>query len=183
MNSYLVWDARTRTAAAFDTGADCGAMLDLIATERLRLQMIFLTHTHDDHVADLARLAKETGAEVWASEREPADHPGARTFKENAHFHVGGIAIKTLLDLGPLARPDDVLRDGPELPPGRRRRLAVLLLDRGQPHHFADQYENDVEKILTPAPKHGPRLRPRPPLDRGPGEAPQSVLRYPKATL
>src|SRR5580698_6988164 len=58
VNNYLVWDARSRTGAAFDTGADCGAMLDLIATERIRLQMIFLTHTHDDHVADLRRLAK-----------------------------------------------------------------------------------------------------------------------------
>src|ERR1700722_19882179 len=46
-NSYLIWDARARTAAAFDTGADCGEMLDLIRSEKLRLQMIFLTHTHD----------------------------------------------------------------------------------------------------------------------------------------
>jgi hydroxyacylglutathione hydrolase len=27
VNSYLVWDSRARTAAAFDTGADCGGML------------------------------------------------------------------------------------------------------------------------------------------------------------
>src|SRR5208337_269829 len=44
VNSYLVWDGRARIAAAFDTGSDCGAMLDLVRTQRLRLQMIFLTH-------------------------------------------------------------------------------------------------------------------------------------------
>ena len=53
VNSYLVWDARTRTAAAFDTGSDCSGMLGILDAEKLRLQMIFLTHTHDDHVACL----------------------------------------------------------------------------------------------------------------------------------
>jgi glyoxylase-like metal-dependent hydrolase (beta-lactamase superfamily II) len=96
VNSYLVWDARSKTAVAFDTGADSGEMLDLLRAERLRLEMILITHTHDDHVADLERLARETKADVWSSEKEPVAHPGARLFKENVHFHVGPIAIKTL---------------------------------------------------------------------------------------
>ena len=99
VNSYLVWDTKTRHAAAFDTGANALPMLDTIAAEGLRLRYIFLTHTHDDHIADLPRLAA-TGAEVWASELEPSDHPGAKTFQENAHFHLGEIAIKTLITWG-----------------------------------------------------------------------------------
>jgi hydroxyacylglutathione hydrolase len=100
VNSYLVWDARARTAAAFDTGADCGGMLDLIRSEKLRLQMIFLTHTHDDHVADLARLARETGPRSGRASGSPRTTRGAKVFKENAHFHIGGIAIKTLSTWG-----------------------------------------------------------------------------------
>lgn len=100
VNSYLVWNTATREAAAFDTGADAGPMLDTIAAESLRLRYIFLTHTHEDHVADLARLAGDTAAEVWAHELEPAPHPGAHTFTENAHFHLGDLAIKTLLTSG-----------------------------------------------------------------------------------
>ena len=99
VNSYLVWDTKTRHAAAFDTGANALPMLDTIAAEGLRLRYIFLTHTHDDHIADLPRLAA-TGAEVWASELEPSDHLGAKTFQENAHFHLGEIAIKTLITWG-----------------------------------------------------------------------------------
>ena len=99
VNSYLVWDGKTRLAAAFDTGTTAQPMLDTLAAERLKLQYVFLTHTHDDHVADLGRLAA-TGAEVWASELEPSDHPGARTFQENAHFHLGELAIKTLFTWG-----------------------------------------------------------------------------------
>jgi hydroxyacylglutathione hydrolase len=148
VNSYLVWDARERIGAAFDTGADAGGMLDLIRAEKLRIQMIFVTHTHDDHVADLARLAKETGAEVWASEREPADLPGSRTFKENAHFHLGALAIKTLSTWGHSPGQTTFFVTGLSYP------LAVVGDSLfagsigGSAGHFADQHKNDVEKIL-----------------------------------
>jgi len=99
VNAYLIWDSKTRQAAAFDTGATAAPILDTLAAEGLKLRYIFVTHTHDDHIADLKRLA-ETGAEVWASELEPVDHPGAKTFQENAHFHLGEIAIKTLFTWG-----------------------------------------------------------------------------------
>src|SRR6266498_1820816 len=100
VNSYLVWDPRERIAAAFDTGATCTAMVDTIHTEDLNLRYIFLTHTHEDHVADLEKLARETKAEIWSHELEPAGLPSAKTFKENAHFHIGTLAIKTLLTCG-----------------------------------------------------------------------------------
>ncbi|PTX98926.1 MBL fold metallo-hydrolase [Opitutus sp. ER46] len=100
VNSYLVWDPRDRVAAAFDTGATSEPMLDLIQAEGLTLRYIFLTHSHEDHVAGLAPLAAKTGAEVWGSELEPVPHPGAKVFRENAHFHVGTLAIKTLLTAG-----------------------------------------------------------------------------------
>jgi hydroxyacylglutathione hydrolase len=78
VNSYLVWDARNKVAAAFDTGATCEPMLDLIRAEGLSVRYIFITHTHPDHIADLDRLATETKAEVWASELEPAPFAGAK---------------------------------------------------------------------------------------------------------
>ncbi|MSU46112.1 MAG: MBL fold metallo-hydrolase [Lacunisphaera sp.] len=99
VNSYLVWDPRSRLAAAFDTGTNAQPMLDTLAGEKLTLRYIFLTHTHPDHIADLNRLAT-TGAEVWASELEPAGRPGAKIFQENAHFHLGELALKTLLTWG-----------------------------------------------------------------------------------
>lgn len=99
VNSYLAWDAKTRLAAAFDTGASARGMLDTLAAEQLTLRYIFLTHTHEDHIADLDRLA-QTGAEIWSSELEPLGRPGAKTFQENAHFHLGELAIKTLFTWG-----------------------------------------------------------------------------------
>ena len=148
VNSYLVWDARSRVAAAFDTGADPGPMLDLVRTERLRVQMIFITHTHDDHVVDLAKVARETGAEVWASEREPADVPGARTFTENAHFHIGGIAIKTLLTSGHSPGQTTFYVTGLSYPLAIVGDSLFSCSIGGSAGHFAEQYKNDVEKIL-----------------------------------
>jgi len=148
VNSYLIWDPRERSAAVFDTGADCGEMLDVIRAEKLQVHYIFLTHTHDDHIADLARLAKETKAEVWASDREPVAHPGARMFKENAHFHIGGLAIKTLSTWGHSPGQTTFYVTGLSYP------LAVVGDSMfagsmgGSVGHFADQYKNDVDKIL-----------------------------------
>jgi len=149
VNSYLVWDGRTREAAVFDTGSDCGPLLDLVRAERLRVLYIFLTHTHEDHVADLPRLAKETGAEVWASEREPADFPGARTFSENAHFHLGSLALKTLSTWGHSPGQTTYYITGLSHPLAVVGDSLFASSMGGSAEHFADQHRNDVEKILS----------------------------------
>ena len=100
VNNYLVWDPKSREAAVIDTGTDVSALLEFAAAERLRVKSILITHTHHDHVADLKRLAQATGAEVWSSDREPIDYPGARTFTANDYFHLGSIAIKALSTWG-----------------------------------------------------------------------------------
>jgi hydroxyacylglutathione hydrolase len=149
VNSYLVWDSRARAAAAFDTGPDAGDMLGLIRSEGLKLQMVFITHSHDDHVADLGRIVRETGAEVWASEREAGGLPGANVFKENAHFHIGGIAIKTLATWGHSPGQTSFYVTGLSYPLAIVGDSMFACSIGGSASHFADQYRNDVEKILT----------------------------------
>jgi hydroxyacylglutathione hydrolase len=149
VNSYLVWDPRARLAAAFDTGATSQAMVDLLHAEQLTLRYIFLTHTHEDHVADLAQLARETKAEVWASELEPADFPGAKTFKENAHFHVGSLAIKTLYTFGHSPGMTTYFVTGLSWPLAVVGDSVFASSMGGSPTHFAEQYRNNREKIFT----------------------------------
>jgi len=163
VNAYLVWDTRTRQAAAFDTGSDCQDMLDVLRDERLDLHYIFLTHTHGDHIADLARLtAAAPRAEVWASEREPVDHPGARTFKENAQFHLGELAIKALYTWGHSPGQTSFYITGLSW-------LLAVVGDSifscsigGSPNHFGNQLHHNKEKLMTLpkdtviAPGHGP---------------------------
>lgn len=163
VNSYLIWDSGSRLAAAFDTGADCTAMLDTIQAERLTLRSIFLTHTHEDHIAALPALtAAAPKAEVWSSELERVNHPGAKTFTEKAHFHFGELAIKTLLTSGHSPGQTTYFVTGLSWP------LAVVgdslfsCSMGGSPTHYADQLRNNCDKIFTLprdsviAPGHGP---------------------------
>jgi hydroxyacylglutathione hydrolase len=149
VNSYLIWDGKTKLAAAFDTGATCEPMLDEISASGLTLRYIFLTHTHDDHIADLKRLATTTNAEVWASEREPSDYPGAKTFKENAHFHLGELAIKTLFTWGHSPGMTTYYVTGLSWPLAVVGDSVFASSMGGSPTHFLDQYKNNHSKIFT----------------------------------
>ena len=163
VNSYLIWDSGSRLAAAFDTGADCTAMLDTIHAEHLTLRYLFITHTHDDHLAALPALtAAAPKAEVWSSELEPVDHPGAKTFKENAHFHLGELAIKTLLTCGHSPGMTTFLVTGLSWPLAIVGDSIFSCSMGGSPTRYADQLRNNRDKILPLArdtiiaPGHGP---------------------------
>src|SRR4051812_25681544 len=87
VNSYLIWDPASHAAAAFDTGADSSEMVRFANRHKLNTELILLTHSHPDHVADLPRLREETGADVFAPKREPV--PGAEPIKEGKRFRIG----------------------------------------------------------------------------------------------
>jgi hydroxyacylglutathione hydrolase len=93
VNAYLAWDAQSREAVAFDTGADSRPMLERAKQERLSIRLVLLTHTHEDHVADLARLRKETGALAFVGQHERFEEP--ETFAAGRVFKLGGLSIET----------------------------------------------------------------------------------------
>jgi glyoxylase-like metal-dependent hydrolase (beta-lactamase superfamily II) len=149
VNSYLIWDGRTKIAAAFDTGANCADMLNTISAEGLQVRYIFITHCHDDHIADLDRLAAETQGEIWSSDQEPIQKLGAKTFGENVHFHVGPLSIKTLLTSGHSPGLTTFFVTGLSWP------LAVVGDSifagsmGGSAEAFLTQWQNDRKKILS----------------------------------
>jgi hydroxyacylglutathione hydrolase len=162
VNSYLVWDSATREAAAFDTGADVGAMLKVIDSDGLQLRQIFLTHTHPDHVADLTRLAQTTGANVWAHEREPSGHPQARTFADGANFAIGRLEIEARLTWGHSPGLTSYVVKGLDQPLAVIGDALFAGSIGGSRSHYLEQRQHDLERILTlPGPTilasgHGP---------------------------
>lgn len=98
VNSYLIWDQASHTAVAFDTGADCSAMLDFLTRKKLQLAAILLTHTHGDHVLELDRLREKTAAPAYVSELEPIH--GAESFPAGQPFSFGPFEIATRLTWG-----------------------------------------------------------------------------------
>jgi hydroxyacylglutathione hydrolase len=93
VNAYVVYDAGTGEAAAFDTGADCDGMVEFLREKGLAVKVILLTHTHTDHVFDLDRLKAATGAKAWVSGREPL--AGTETFGDGRIFEIGKLKIET----------------------------------------------------------------------------------------
>ncbi|MDB6122228.1 MAG: Transcriptional regulator, family [Pedosphaera sp.] len=59
VNSYLVWDEVSRDAAIFDTGWTAEPVIKLVEENQLQVRHIFLTHSHEDHIAALAPLREK----------------------------------------------------------------------------------------------------------------------------
>ncbi len=98
VNAYLVWDPKSRRAAAFDTGADAREMLKRAAVEDLTFRMILLTHAHPDHIEDLDGLSTGSGAPLYAPENEPV--ADATIIGEGDDFELGSLTIETRLTSG-----------------------------------------------------------------------------------
>ncbi len=94
VNAYVVWDPQTKQAVAFDTGATAEPMVDFIRQQQLHLSHLFLTHTHSDHVADIAALRRAGGkVEVFANERESVAE--ATAFQVgSASWKIGALTIE-----------------------------------------------------------------------------------------
>jgi glyoxylase-like metal-dependent hydrolase (beta-lactamase superfamily II) len=158
VNSYVVWDESSGIAAAFDTGADCDGVLDLVRERGLRLESVFITHTHGDHIYDLDRLLKKTGAKAWTA--EPVD--GAEVFLPGRTFGVGGLKVSTRLTCGHSPRGVTYVVEG------LARRIAVagdaLFAGSmgGGKISYADALRTTREEILSlpgdtlVCPGHGP---------------------------
>ena len=93
VNSYLIFDPKTRQAAAFDTGSTVAGMLEFAAGRQLKIESIFITHSHADHIADLRRLEAATAAEVYIGQNE--HFHGPQQFAPGAVFRVGNLKIET----------------------------------------------------------------------------------------
>lgn len=91
VNSYLAWDPKTSQGIAFDTGATSPDMLKLAKEQSIKIQLILLTHTHPDHIADLASLKKLTNAAAFVCKLEAID--GAEAFDAGKNFTVGTLQI------------------------------------------------------------------------------------------
>ncbi len=93
VNAYVLWDAESRGAAIFDTGAEAGPILDVVAREQLEVAGIFLTHSHADHIHALAELQGALGVDAWSSQFEPVR--GTKTFRPGEVFNAGRHFIRT----------------------------------------------------------------------------------------
>ncbi len=162
VNSYLIWDGRSKEAAIFDTGADATDLLALVTAERLQVTYIFLTHAHDDHIAALDPIIAQTKAQAWINEKEGYTHPGVRPFKDNVHFHIGNLAIKAIGTPGHSPGQTTFYVTGLSWPLAFVGDAIFAASMGGSLEHYMEQHTNDEQRILSLprdtvlAPGHGP---------------------------
>lgn len=91
VNSYLVWDEVSREAALFDTGWDAGQILKTISENQLVLRHVFITHSHDDHIAALGAIrAVFPKVRLHSSSKNaPVDQRN----RANDFIHLGSLRI------------------------------------------------------------------------------------------
>ena len=91
VHCYLVWDEVSREAALFDTGWEAEPIVQLISENGLTLKHLFLTHTHEDHVAALQPL-REKFPKVHLHTNTKSAPPQHRN-RANDCLHLGSLRI------------------------------------------------------------------------------------------
>jgi hydroxyacylglutathione hydrolase len=160
VNAYLIWDPETKEAAIFDTGADASELLAFVDSAGLTVKYLFLTHTHQDHVADLGAIVKRTPAEVFSPELEPL--PRTKTVREGDQFRLAELRIEARLTNGHSPGGTSYVVHGLQHPVAVVGDSLFAGSMGGAPNDYQKALRNNLEKLLSlpedtlVCPGHGP---------------------------
>jgi glyoxylase-like metal-dependent hydrolase (beta-lactamase superfamily II) len=91
VNCYLMWDEATREAALFDTGWDAKEVFDLVDQRQLQLKHLFITHSHEDHIAAIGQVRERFPKIRLHSSSKNA--PPEQRNRANDFIHLGNLRI------------------------------------------------------------------------------------------
>jgi hydroxyacylglutathione hydrolase len=160
VNAYLVWDPSSQTCALFDAGIEPATLLGIRNRQGLKIESIFITHTHEDHVAALAEIAAKTSAKVFAPAQESVS--GATPVEEGSRFEIGNLKVEARLTNGHSPGGTSYVITGLGSPVAVVGDSLFAGSMGGAPNSYALALKNNREKLITlPAetilcPGHGP---------------------------
>jgi hydroxyacylglutathione hydrolase len=94
VNSYMFWRSDARTAVVFDTGSTCSGIIATAKSAGVKIDAIFLTHTHPDHVADLRRLREFSKAPIFVGNEERLTEPKTIGIAAGSSSGAGPLQVK-----------------------------------------------------------------------------------------
>ncbi len=164
VNAFVAWNPVTRQAVVFDTGTEPAPILAVVKENKLKVELLLITHTHGDHVACFAELKQKLGApKAYVSLRgtlagaEPID-AGATLSLGNLHIEVrrtsGHAACGLTYVLRGLAQPAAVVGDA---------LFAASMGGARSTEAYAEALKTNREQIFSLTddtvicPGHGPR--------------------------
>ncbi len=161
VNAFLIWDEDSRKAVVFDTGTDVTLLLEKVRDHELSVKGIFVTHTHGDHIAELAQLRTETGnPPTYVNRLEPLD--GAELIDEGFSNSIGSISIRSILTSGHSVGGTTFLVNGLSSPVAVVGDALFAGSMGGGMVSYADALRNNREKLMplpeetVVCPGHGP---------------------------
>lgn len=104
-NCYLAVNEEQKAAVLIDPGGDADKILEIVTQHAIKIEAIFLTHGHSDHIMALDEIRQATGAKVYISEDDAemlvkansnlSSYMGAgRQFKPADEFYRDGQTVK-----------------------------------------------------------------------------------------
>jgi glyoxylase-like metal-dependent hydrolase (beta-lactamase superfamily II)/rhodanese-related sulfurtransferase len=93
--SYLVGDEKAGVAAVVDPRFEVDVYLELARYMGVRIEHVFETHNHADHVSGHGRLAAATGATIHIH-RDAAPDYAHEPFDDGDEFALGAVRIRAL---------------------------------------------------------------------------------------
>ena len=75
-NCRLLINDLTKSVLVIDPGGDVDTILEILKSDNLKIEQIWLTHSHFDHCGGVAELKEKTGATLYA-------HPNESIFRKN----------------------------------------------------------------------------------------------------
>ena len=93
VNAFVVWHPLARQAVVFDTGTTPAPILAVLRENKLRAELLLITHTHGDHVACFAELRKGLG-QPRAYVSAQGTLAGAEPIREGSTLSVGSLHIE-----------------------------------------------------------------------------------------
>ena len=161
VNAYILWCNERKKAWVFDTGPEVATILGFLKQENLAIDAIFLSHTHQDHIACLEKLKQKTNnPPVFVHKLEPID--GANLIEEGFKRESGRLSLRCLHTHGHSVGGLTFLIDGLEKPIAIVGDAVFAGSMGGGMVSYGDALRTNREKIMTLpnetilCPGHGP---------------------------
>jgi glyoxylase-like metal-dependent hydrolase (beta-lactamase superfamily II) len=161
VNAYLIYDSATSEAVAFDAGTRAEPMLTFLEENGLRLEAVFLTHTHRDHVGGYGAMTDAAPAgRVYAPANEP--YAEATRIEPGSEMTIGKFTIRTVETNGHSRGALSYLVDGLDQSVAFVGDSLFCLSQGGAQQGYQLALTNNRTKLLSLAPEtilcpgHGP---------------------------
>lgn len=103
-NCYMAWSDGSETCILVDPGFDAESILEKVRAAGKKVEAIFLTHTHHDHVFGVKDIVEATGCKVYVCKEEleighktqPRDICATDFYGEGDEVTAAGLTFRVL---------------------------------------------------------------------------------------